>query len=200
MNTSVPNKHQIRDAQDRYLAAWATQCDYAITLQTWLPSQGCAVRDDMRRKILRDLKPGDERRQFVSRSVNYLRNRLNRVLTGNGSRRNPAYMPTFCCTIEGTTGALEFNKTIHVHACIGNLPVGLDIDMLEDAIRQIWEMTDAGVNDIVVKAMLPGQESGWGSYCNKEAHQGNLDCMDATNLQASPTVLASIELLNNKRT
>ena len=48
-------KKQCGKAQIEYVEKWAQQCDYAVTLQTWLPSVGCAVKDATQRAMLRNM-------------------------------------------------------------------------------------------------------------------------------------------------
>ena len=184
-------KKQCGKAQIDYVEKWAQQCDYAVTLQTWLPSVGCAVKDATQRAMLRNMTTA-QRIQFISNSFYKLRVKLNRALTGNGWLRKNELMPTVFCAIEGATNDYDFNRTLHIHAAFGNLPKALTREMLEDAIRQIWTATDAGVDDIVVKAMYLGNERNWGNYLSKETHIGKFDCIDYTNTQAAQHVLAQI--------
>ena len=184
-------KQQCRKAQIDYVEKWAQQCDYAVTLQTWLPCVGYAVKDATQRAMLRNMTTA-QRIQFISNSFYKLRVKLNRALTGNGWLRKNELMPTVLCAIEGATNDYDFNRTLHIHAAFGNLPEALTREMLEDAIRQIWTATDAGVDDIVVKAMYLGNERNWGNYLSKETHIGNFDCIDYTNTQAAQHVLAQI--------
>jgi hypothetical protein len=71
--------------------------------------------------------------------------RLNRLLTGNGWRRNAAYTPHFISSIEGVG---ERDKTLHIHASVGNVghkATEATRELLEEGVRQIWLATNVSV-------------------------------------------------------
>jgi hypothetical protein len=54
------------------------------------------------------------------RTQGSLRQLRNRLLTGNGYKRNNRYLPIFVAAIEGTTNSYDLNRTLHIHVALGN--------------------------------------------------------------------------------
>ena len=98
-------------AQHDYLQRVAQHCDYAITLQTSLRTAGIKARTM------------EDRLYKAQGSLRQLRNKLNRLLTGNGYKRNDRYLPVFVAAIEGTTNDYDLNRTLHIHIALGNTGV-----------------------------------------------------------------------------
>lgn len=164
-------------AQHDYLQRVAQHCDYAITLQTSLRT--CGIK----------AKTMEDRLYKAQASVRQLRNRLNRLLTGNGYKRNAAYLPVFVAAIEGTTNDYDLNRTLHIHIALGNTGFEANEDtrrLLEDGIRQIWTATEVGTADVRVDRLTRGTEQRWMDYIGKEAHTGrtgNTGVIDYSNTQ-----------------
>jgi hypothetical protein len=131
----------------------------------------------------------EDRLYKAQASVRQLRNRLNRLLTGNGYKRNAAYLPVFVAAIEGTTNDYDLNRTLHIHIALGNTGHTANEDtrrLLEDGIRQIWTATEVGTADVRVDRLTEGTEHRWMDYIGKEAHTGrtgNTGVIDYSNTQ-----------------
>ena len=162
MNTfkTKAEENAYTEAQEEYVRSIAEHCQYAITLQTNLKTYGRA-----RRTIEYDY---DE----LLGCVGYLRQRLNRLLTGNGFRRNESYKPIFIAAIEGTQNDYDRYKTLHVHIALGNTGfpnTETTKRLIEDGVRTIWTSTKVGVDDVRLIEMDKTGRQGWGGYQNKEA-------------------------------
>jgi len=188
-------RQQYRDAQQAWLDRLASehQWDYAITLQTNLRTYAVAAATRQQRV------------QAVERATHRFKMRLNRLLTGNGWRRNAAYTPNFISSIEGVG---EREKTLHIHASVGNVghkATEATRELLEEGVRQIWLATNVSVPLIPnlltspavnvasanVKVVLIGRDAQqehtaqrWLSYMTKEAGKGRWDVVDWQNAQA----------------
>ncbi len=175
--STAHNKAAYIAAQHDYLQRVAKHCDYAITLQTSLRT--CGIK----------AKTMEDRLYRAQAGVRQLRNRLNRLLTGNGYKRNAAYLPVFIAAIEGTTNDYDLNKTLHIHIALGNTGFEANEDtrrLLEDGIRQIWTATEVGTADVRVDRLTRGTEQRWMDYIGKEAHTGrtgNTGVIDYSNTQ-----------------
>ena len=175
------NKAAYIAAQHDYLQRVAKHCDYAITLQTSLRT--CGIK----------AKTMEDRLYKAQGSLRQLRNKLNRLLTGNGHRRNNDYLPVFIAAIEGTQNTYDKNRTLHIHIALGNLPTTATQELLEDGIRQIWAATEVGTTDIKLDRLTKGTEQRWNSYIGKEAHyKNNSEVIDYSNTQAPNKILATI--------
>ena len=188
-------RQQYRDAQQAWLDRLASehQWDYAITLQTNLRTYAVAAATRQQRV------------QAVERATHRFKMRLNRLLTGNGWRRNAAYTPHFISSIEGVG---EREKTLHIHASVGNVghkATEATRELLEEGVRQIWLATNVSVPLIPnlltspavnvananVKVVLIGRDAQqghtaqrWLSYMTKETGKGRWDVVDWQNAQA----------------
>jgi hypothetical protein len=175
--STAHNKAAYIAAQHDYLQRVAKHCDYAITLQTSLRTCGIKARTM------------EDRLYKAQASVRQLRNRLNRLLTGNGYKRNAAYLPVFVAAIEGTTNDYNLNRTLHIHIALGNTGHTVNEDtrrLLENGIRQIWTATEVGTADVKVDRLTKGTEHRWMDYIGKEAHTGsagNTGVIDYSNTQ-----------------
>ena len=175
--STARNKAAYIAAQHDYLQRVAKHCDYAITLQTSLRT--CGIK----------AKTMEDRLYKAQASVRQLRNRLNRLLTGNGYKRNAAYLPVFVAAIEGTTNDYDLNRTLHIHIALGNTGFEANEDtrrLLEDGIRQIWTAREVGTANVRVDRLTEGTEQRWMDYIGKEAHTGrtgNTGVIDYSNTQ-----------------
>ena len=174
------NKKAYLAAQADYLDKLAQHCDYALTLQTNLPTYAISNATM------------EQRLDATRSSLNQFRLRLNRLLTGNGWLRNDKYVPVFVAAIEGTQNTYDKNRTLHIHVALGNLPLAATHDLLEDGIRQLWAATAVGTTDIKLDKLTKGTEQRWNEYIGKEAHKGNLEVIDYSNTQAPKHILATI--------
>ena len=91
MNNEQQNTHKKAyvAAQTDYLDKLAQHCDYALTLQTNLPTYGISAATM------------EKRLDATRNCLHKFRMRFNRLLTGNGHRRNNDYLPIFIAAIEG---------------------------------------------------------------------------------------------------
>jgi hypothetical protein len=96
-------------AQADYLERLAQHCDYALTLQTSLPTYGIGATTM------------EQRLDATRNSLCQFRLRLNCLLTGNGWLRNEKYVPVFVAAIEGTRNTYDKNRTLHIHIALGNI-------------------------------------------------------------------------------
>ena len=171
------NKAAYIAAQHYYLKRIAKHCDYAITLQTSLRTAGIKARTM------------EDRLYKAQGSLRQLRNQLNRLLTGNGYKRNDRYLPVFVAAIEGTKNDYDLNRTLHIHIALGNTghtATEATRRLLEDGIRQIWAATAVGTADVRVDRLTKGTEHRWMDYIGKEAHTGstgNTGVIDYSNTQ-----------------
>lgn len=167
-------------AQLDYLDKVATHCDYALTLQTNLYTYGISEAT-MTQRV-----------DALRSSLHKFRMRFNRLLTGNGHRRNNDYLPIFVAAIEGTQNTYDKNKTLHVHVALGNLQPNATYELLLDAITQLWLATEVGTDDIRLDRLTVGTEQRWSGYISKETYRGNIECIDYTNTQIPSKILANI--------
>ncbi len=164
-------------AQHDYLQRVAQHCDYAITLQTSLRTAGIKARTM------------EDRLYKAQGSLRQFRNKLNRLLTGNGFKRNDRYLPVFVAAIEGTTNDYDLNRTLHIHIALGNTGHTATEEtrrLLEEGVRQIWAATDVGTADVKVDRLTKSTEHRWMDYIGKEAHAGstgNTGVIDYSNTQ-----------------
>ena len=116
--------------------------------------------------------------------------KLNRLLTGNGYRRNAQLQPILLFALEGTTNTYDRYKSLHYHIAAGNFDEGrLDVDFLEKLVQH-WKGTGVGTDDIKITSLIHGREHGWGTYINKEHHKGNEWCVDYASTQIPSHLLA----------
>lgn len=167
-------KHQYYEAQKQFLHRYTPHCDYAITLQS-----------DVTTFNLSDAQMALRLRE-ISNSLRLFRSKLNRLLTGNGHRRKPEYVPLILTAIEGSTTAYQSNKTLHVHMALGN--TGFTHceqvrELIEQGCREIWVNIDHGTADVRVDALERGTAGRWISYLSKEAEYKKFDVIDYENTQ-----------------
>jgi hypothetical protein len=172
------NKQQITSAHDQFLGELTRKCSLSITLQTNLKTYNISnwlmeKHIDTAHQVMRSFKP-----------------KLNRLLTGNGYRRNPELLPILIFSLEGTTNTYDHNRTLHFHIAAGNFDNNrLDVDFLETFVKH-WTGTGIGTNDIKITSLTRGREHGWGTYINKETHKGNEWCVDYASTQIPSHLLA----------
>lgn len=170
--------------QQQYLSSLAAHCSYAITLQTNLHTCNIAA-STMQRNI-----------DSVRAALAYLRRRLNRLLTGNGYRRKNTLLPVFIPAIEGGTNSYDRNRTLHVHAVLGNTGhtvTAETCELLQQGIAKIWQATGIGTADVRVEQLRKGTEQRWMSYIGKEAwNRQNIDVIDYSNVQVPAHILDTI--------
>ena len=189
-------QQQYTAAQKAWLERLARehQWDYAITLHTNLRTYAVA-KSTLEQRI-----------ELTQRATQRFRQMLNRLLTGNGWRRKPAYTPHFLSSIEGIG---DKDKTLHIHASIGNVghrATEATRQLLEEGIRQLWLKTNVyapvtpnlstsptkpiAVDDVDVKLIVDEETRGisterWIGYTGKEAEtKGRWSVVDWTNAQA----------------
>jgi hypothetical protein len=168
------------EAQADYVAKLVQHCDYALTLQTSLRTYGISA-STMERRL-----------QSTRNSLHRFRMRLNRLLTGNGWKRNDKYVPVFVAAIEGTQNTYDKHRTLHIHIAIGNLPPSVTHEHLYAGVRQLWMNTEAGTADIKLDKLQRGTEQRWSEYIGKEANRGNWEVIDYSNTQAPKHILNTI--------
>lgn len=163
-----------------YLADIAQHCSYAVTLQTVLSTHA--------------VKPAQMDRHFeaVRQSLHQLRMRTNRALTGNGWRRNPAYLPIFVPVIEGTLNTYDRNRTLHIHLAVGNLPARLTETELYATYRGCWLASKCAADDVVLAALDTERRAGWLGYLTKEQRAGRTDTVDYYNTQIPDHIVAQL--------
>lgn len=165
-------------AQQAYIGKLTQGCTHGLTLQTNLYTCNSSQKG-METKVM---AAKQAMRSFIPR--------LNRLLTGNGHRRNPALMPIIITALEGSLNTYDRNKTLHFHLALGNFDENrLTLDMLEKLIGQ-WKGTGIGTDDIKLHTLRPTKGDGWGGYIDKEAWKGNPDCIDLDNTQLPVQLLA----------
>jgi hypothetical protein len=149
--------------------------DYAITLQTHLKTYAVSAATRQ------------QRIEAVEKATHRFKMRLNRLLTGNGWRRNQAYTP-------------------HIHASIGNVghkTTEATRELLEQGIRQLWlktnvfvpitpnlttsPLTQVAKDDVKVVLIGKGEPAytaqRWLGYTAKEADKARWDVVDWHNAQ-----------------
>jgi len=165
--------------------------DYAITLQTHLKTYAVAAATRQ------------QRIEAVEKATHRFKMRLNRLLTGNGWRRNQAYTPHFLSSIEGVDSK---DNTLHIHASIGNVghkATEATRALLEQGIRQLWlktnvfvpitpnlttsPLTQVAKDDVKVALIGKGEQAytaqRWLGYTAKEADKARWDVVDWHNAQ-----------------
>lgn len=170
--------HKLIQAQQAYIVELTKRCTHGLTLQTKLYTCNSSQKSmEMKITVAKQAM-----RSFIPR--------LNRLLTGNGYRQNPAFVPVIITALEGTLNTYDRNKTLHFHLALGNFDEKrLTPDMLEKLIGQ-WEGTGIGTDDIKLHTLRPTTGAGWGGYIDKEAWKGNPDCIDLDNTQLPVHLLA----------
>ncbi|RQZ27158.1 hypothetical protein DIE16_32035 [Burkholderia sp. Bp9090] len=96
-------------------------------------------------------------------------NRLNRSMYGNGPKR--LYVIP---VLEG----IETGKHLHYHCAFGNFREEKSHDEIVEAIRDAWQKTSFGNEQIDVQ-MMYGDD--WLTYITKEVGMGNADNVDYGN-------------------
>jgi len=165
-------------AQQAYIGKLTQGCTHGLTLQTNLYTCNSSQKG-METKVM---AAKQAMRSFLPK--------LNWLLTGNGYKRNPAFVPVIITALEGTLNTYDRNKTLHFHLAIGNFDENrLTPDMLEKLIEH-WIGTGIGTDDIKLHTLRPTKGDGWGGYIDKEAWKGNPDCIDLDNTQLPVHLLA----------
>ena len=114
------NKREITSAHDEFLGSLTQQCTLSMTLQTNLKTYNISKRlmerhMEVAHQAMRSFKP-----------------KLNRLLTGNGYRRNQELLPILIFALEGTTNTYDHNRSLHFHIAAGNFDQHrLDVNFLE---------------------------------------------------------------------
>jgi hypothetical protein len=133
----------------------------------------------------------------VQAALAYFRPRLNRLLTGNGYRRKDHYLPVFIPAIEGRLNTYDRNRTLHVHAALGNVGHTVTDDscsLLQLGITEIWTQTDIGTSDVRIVPIRQGTHQRWMDYTGKEAQdRQNIDVIDYSNAQIPQFILNAID-------
>ena len=170
---------KLLDAQQAYVAELTKNCTHALTLQTNLHTCNASA-GGMDAKLV---AAQQAMRSFIPK--------LNRLLTGNGYKRNRAFLPIIVTALEGTLNTYDKNKTLHFHLALGNFDENrLTVEMLEKLIQQ-WIGTGIGTEDIKLHTLRGTSDNGWGGYMHKEAWAGNTDCIDLSNTQLPAHLLVN---------
>lgn len=172
------NKLAITRAHDEFLGRLAQQCTLSMTLQTSLKTYNIS-KWQMERHI-----------EAAHQAMRSFKPKLNRLLTGNGYRRNNELLPILIFVLEGRTNTYDHNRSLHFHIAAGNFDNNrLDVNFLEVLIKH-WTGTGIGTDDIKITPLIRGREHGWGTYINKETHKGNEWCVDYASTQIPSHLLA----------
>lgn len=165
-------------AHQNYILDLTKGCTHGLTLQTNLHTCNASI-NSMDKKV-----------EAAHQAMRWFMPRLNRLLTGNGSRRNDKHLPIIITSLEGSLNTYDRNKSLHFHLAIGNFDTNrLTPDFLERLIA-CWVGTGIGTNDIKLHTLRPTNCDGWGIYINKEAWKGNQNCIDLSNTQLPVDLLA----------
>ncbi len=172
------NKREITRAHDEFLGSLAQQCTLSMTLQTNLKTYNIS-KWQMERHV-----------ETAHQAMRSFKPKLNRLLTGNGYRRNPQLLPIMIFALEGTTNTYDHNRSLHFHIAAGNFDdKRLNVDFLETLVKH-WTGTSIGTDDIKITSLIRGREHGWGTYINKENYKGNEWCVDYASTQIPSHLLA----------
>jgi hypothetical protein len=167
-------QQQAAQAQREWIAGIAQHCTHQLTLHTNLSTYNKSA-------------PTVERLATeATAALNYFVPRLNRVLTGNGWTRKPAYKPIIIPSLEGTLNTYDRYRTLHWHILIGNLPHHCTTELLHTAARTIWLQHSTASADTNCTQLW--HAPGYSNYIHKEAQRGNYDCV-ATQLIQAPAHL-----------
>lgn len=178
LNTAMKNSGLIHAQQD-YIAELTKYCTHGLTLQTTLHT--CNASEQ--RIVAKTIAAQQAMRSFIPK--------LNRLLTGNGYKRNPQYLPIVVTALEGTLNNYDRNKTLHFHLALGNFDAArLTVDAFE-RLAMHWTCTGVGTEDIKLHTLRKTSGNGWGGYIHKEAWVGNADCIDLSNTQMPIHLLAN---------
>lgn len=167
---------KVIEAQNQFIQELVSKCTHTLTLQTNLSTY--------------NISNGtlEKHTSLATAAISAFKPKLNRLLTGNGYRRNPSLVPILITSLEGTLNTYDRHRTLHFHIAFGNFDSNrLDINFFERLIHH-WTGNGIGTDDIKLTPLLLGREQGWGSYINKEAFKGNEQCIDFSNTQV-PTHL-----------
>lgn len=163
--------YALKQAYQAYSGDLVAHCTHALTLQTNL----FTCNNSAKSIDFKSERAVQAYRKFIPH--------LNRILTGNGWVRNPNYLPLIIPSLEGKTDTYSKNKTLHFHLALGNFDSNrIDADSLEKMIDK-WVSTGVGTNDIKLRKLADGIESGWGAYISKEVWKGNFDAVDFSTIQ-----------------
>lgn len=166
MNSYVTNQ-----AVQAYASDLVELCTHALTLQTNL------------RTCNNSAKSIDFKSDGAIQAYREFIPKLNRILSGNGWKRNAKYVPVIIPALEGKTDTYSRYKTLHFHLALGNFDINrIDVDAFEKIIA-CWQSTEIGTSDIKLRKLVDGQESGWGGYISKEVWKNNLDCIVYDHIQ-----------------
>lgn len=173
------NNRRVIEAQQDYVAELTSSCTHGLTLQTKLYTCNASEQGMENKSIA------------AQQAMRYFIPKLNRILTGNGCKRNPKYLPIIITSLEGSLNTYDKNRTLHFHLALGNFDAErLTVDAFEK-LTEHWVNTGIGTHDIKLHTLRKSCGYGWGEYINKEAWQGNADCIDLCNTQLPIHLLAN---------
>jgi hypothetical protein len=108
--------------------------------------------------------------------------RLNRLLTGNGYRRNPFSLPVVITALHGQRNNYDKGRTLHYHLAVGNYDrTRVEQNGFETALMQHWCETGIGTTDVLVESIY--DTDGWAKYIGREMLDGNCDSIDLDTTQ-----------------
>jgi hypothetical protein len=162
-------------AQQKWIGNIAKHCTHQLTLHTNLSTYNKS--DATVERLATE----------ATTALNYFIPRFNRVLTGNGWRRKPAYKPIVIPSLEGTLNTYDRYRTLHWHILIGNLPQHCSTELLHTAARTVWLQHAAASADTNCTQLW--HASGYSNYIQKETRRGNYDCVATQLIQAPPQLL-----------
>lgn len=96
-------------------------------------------------------------------------------------------------TMEGASGLVTQDKTIHFNFSIGNIPKSLSTDELRAVFEHCWvDKAQLNGNKLwLVEATNRHDKAAWHSYITKEAERGNWATWDFENTQIPYVALAN---------
>lgn len=128
------------------------------------------------------------------KQVRHFRNCFNQFLYQAKARRKPLeFQPLLLTTVEGASGLVSREKTIHFNFSIGNIPKCISTDELRAVFEHCWvEKAQLNGNKLwLVEANTMHSKEGWHSYITKEAERGNTATWDFENTQIPYVALAN---------
>lgn len=160
------NDFKIRQAHIDWMQQYANEFTHAATLTLKPYRVVPTARGEMRETITQSA---------ASQDFSFFIRRLNASLFGHAAKRygkSIVIMPT----LEG----LHNGKLLHYHCALGQFPTQLCEKAIEAKIREAWQKTRFGNEQVDVRRMAT---AGWLSYMGKEIRSNNADALDIANVR-----------------
>lgn len=160
------NDFKIRQAHIDWMQQYANEFTHAATLTLKPYRVVPTARGEMRETITQTA---------ASQDFGFFIRRLNASLFGHAAKRfgkSIAILPT----LEG----LQHGKLLHYHCALGQFPTQLCEKAIEAKIREAWQKTRFGNEQVDVRRMAT---AGWLSYMGKEIRSYNADALDVANVR-----------------